>query len=54
VLAARDILAADKVRSWAADLALHNGPKYKINDAYAQAEAMDRWRKAHGGGKLPD
>jgi hypothetical protein len=54
ILVARDRLAADKVRSWAADLAIHNGPKYKVADAYAIADDMDRWRDLHGGGKLPD
>ncbi len=54
ILCGRDRLAADKVRSWAADLALHGGPKYKIADAYALADDMDRWREQHGGGKIPD
>lgn len=53
VLVARDILAADKVRAYAADLALHGGPKTKIASAYAVAEAMDQWRATHRG-KLPD
>lgn len=55
-LVARDRLAADTVRNWAHRLAGHyesyNHPK--VVHALQIADAMDVWREAHGGGKLPD
>jgi len=53
VLVARDVLASDCVRSWAVALAGRHGSAAKIASAYAVADAMDRWRAAHGG-KQPD
>lgn len=55
VLVARDVIAADKVRAWAVDLAARNGPKGKVAAAYGVADAMDQWRTTRGlGGKIPD
>lgn len=54
VLCARDKTAAMLVRDWAALLERLGGPAAKVADARALADRMERWREAHGGGKLPD
>lgn len=68
VLVARDRAAAETVRGWsymAEQMGLENtgrlktaevveARRLKIAEARAVADAMDAWREAHGGGKLPD
>jgi hypothetical protein len=62
VLVGRDLLAADSVRDWADRLEVRSkalgeltgARQAKIADARATAKAMDAWRVANGGGKLPD
>jgi hypothetical protein len=54
VLCARDQIASAIVRDWAERAAYRGVNAAKINEALQLAEAMDVWRKAHGGGKLPD
>lgn len=66
ILCARDVFAADTVRVWADSVegvaamrGLDDGGltaerKAKIAEARALAIQMERWRQAHGGGKIPD
>jgi hypothetical protein len=62
VLVARDRIAADIVRDWAykfLDLRTRTNSfdaeaSAKYDDALRLAGAMEAWRDAHGGGKVPD
>jgi hypothetical protein len=54
VLCARDPGASEMVRLWAEN-AQHMGvPLEKVLEALEVVNAMDAWRAAHGGGKVPD
>lgn len=54
ILCARDKAAASTVVVWAQEASRLGASEQKIGEALSVAEAMDRWRIAHGGGKLPD
>lgn len=55
VLVARDRLAASIVREWARRASSTKSVSMtKAVQALEVAKAMDDWREAHGGGKLPD
>jgi len=53
-LVARDATASMAVRRWAETLRVKVGVSEKVTSAMDQSFAMDDWRAAHGGGKLPD
>lgn len=54
VLCARDRAASMIVREWAQLVDKMGGSEAKTFDARRIADDMERWRSAHGGGKLPD
>mgnify|MGYP001564185867 FL=1 len=54
VLRAQDRCAAATVRQWAAAAQHVGAPREKVVQALDDADAMDAWREAHGGGKVPD
>lgn len=54
VLRARDVQAASTIRTWAQAVEHRGAPRAKVQQAYEMAQAFDRWREAHGGGKVPD
>lgn len=62
ILCGRDLFAARLVREWADEVEtaavrmaeLTAARQMKIAEARRLALAMDNWRAAHGGGKVPD
>jgi hypothetical protein len=55
ILVARDRTSSKTVRQWvqnAKDAGCTN--EAKLEEALALAFEMDKWREAHGGGKVPD
>lgn len=54
VLCARDVAAAAAVRDWVERARALETPTTKLFEALAIADAMDVWRRQHGGGKIPD
>lgn len=54
ILVARDKYAASTVRDWANRIIAIHGSTTKACEALEQADRMDAWRDAHGGGKVPD
>ena len=54
VLRAQDQAAANTVRDWAVRAKALGSPAEKVIQAFDDARAMDAWRNAHGGGKVPD
>lgn len=51
---AQDMVGADTVRAWAEFAEGVGADPDMVAAARNHAEAMDRWREEHGGGKVPD
>ena len=54
VLCARDALATSTIQDWVRRATTAHVNERKITDALVLGNEMDAWRRAHGGGKVPD
>lgn len=54
VLRAQDATAPITVRRWAHEAQRRGTPQSKVDEALANADAMEEWARLNGGAKVPD